>query len=93
MPIQSGIADVMNTRLLEMQDALRRPAPRVRLVAQVHDAAIFDTPKGDAALVDALIVKTWAEPIRIKPSIVCREAREFLLPAEIKEGRRWSSFG
>lgn len=39
------------------------------------------------------VERTWAEPVRLKPSVVCREEREFLLPAEIKTGKRWSSFG
>jgi uracil-DNA glycosylase family 4 len=92
-PIQSGIADVMNSRLLRLQGQLAEVAPGVRLVAQVHDAAIFDAPLADVDTVKGLIVKTWDEPVRIERSVVCREAREFLLPAEIKVGKRWSDFG
>jgi DNA polymerase I-like protein with 3'-5' exonuclease and polymerase domains len=105
-PIQSGIADVMNTRLLQLQDQLRKDMPDVRLVAQVHDAAIFDTPKkyvqwgldakGNKKVIGPMaecIEALWAEPVRLKPSVVCRVDREFYLPAEIKVGRRWSDFG
>ena len=92
-PIQGGIADVMNLRLTALQGTLRRESPRTNLVLQIHDAAIFDVPRGDADLVESHIVQTWKEPVRLQPSVVCREAREFLLPAEIKRGRRWSDFG
>ena len=92
-PVQSGIADAMNTRLLAMQRRMAREAPGARLVAQIHDAALIDTPLSEVTAVRKMIGDTWAEPVRLKPSIVCREARELLLPTEIKEGRRWSSFG
>jgi uracil-DNA glycosylase family 4 len=105
-PIQSGIADVMNTRLLALQAWLAKELPEVELVAQVHDAAIFNTPdkyiqwgkddRGKPKIVGPMaeaVERTWAEPVRLKPSVVCREEREFLLPAEIKTGKRWSSFG
>lgn len=105
-PIQSGIADVMNTRLLQLQAFLRKEMPDVKLVAQVHDAAIFDTPKkyvqwgvdkkGNKVPTGPMataIEDLWKEPVRLKPSIVCRSEREFYLPAEIKVGRRWSDFG
>lgn len=89
-PIQSGIADVMNTRLLLLQQWLVRDTPRTLLVGQIHDAAILDTPIADVPIVKKLIEDLWIEPVRLEPSVVCREAREFFLPAEIKTGRRWS---
>lgn len=117
-PIQSGIADVMNTRLLQLQTRLATEMPGIKLVAQVHDAAIFDTPKRYIEWVPDLgkdgkpkfdkdgkpkvkvsgpmnraIEELWAEPVRLQPSVVCREAREFMLPAEVKVGKRWSDFG
>jgi uracil-DNA glycosylase family 4 len=105
-PIQSGIADVMNTRLLKLQAYLAKECRGTRLIAQVHDAAIFDVPKkwvvwgtdskgkplAKGPVVEA-IERTWAEPVRLEKSVVCREPREFLLPAEIKTGMRWSDFG
>jgi len=105
-PIQSGIADCMNTRLLQLQKKLNKEAPRIRMVAQVHDAAMFDTPdeyvrwetdkKGKPVPKGYMVEQIealWREPVRLEPSIVCRERREFVLPAEIKVGQRWSDFG
>lgn len=105
-PVQSGIADVMNERLLRLQRQAAIACPGTRLVAQVHDAAIFEVhkryvewstdAKGKKKAVGpmaALVEATWAEPVRLKPSIVCREEREFLLPADIKVADRWSAFG
>jgi uracil-DNA glycosylase family 4 len=105
-PIQSGIADVMNTRLLAFQAWLAKELPEVQLVAQVHDAAIFNTPnkyiqwgkdaKGKPKVIGPMaegVERLWAEPVRLQPSVVCRTEREFYLPAEIKVGKRWSDFG
>lgn len=105
-PIQSLIADAMNIRSLDLQRRLRKEAPGTKLVAQVHDALIFDTPnkyivwgtdakgkpKPGGVVIDE-IERTWATPVRVEKSIVCREAREFMLPAEVKAGQRWSDFG
>jgi hypothetical protein len=68
-------------------------SPGVRLVAQIHDAAIFDTPKAAVPAVVEMIEACWKEPLHIPKSIVCREERELLLPTDVKVGRRWSDFG
>jgi uracil-DNA glycosylase family 4 len=89
-PIQSGIADVMNIRLPTIRDRVRTLGGR--LVGQYHDAAVFDVPKPAAPEVRSIIESTWKEPVRLETSIVCRSPREFVLPAEIKEGHALSEF-
>ncbi len=86
-PVQSGIADVMNTHLLELQKTLPR---EIELVAQIHDAAVFNTPRNLVELVKQSILDCWKTPVHLPVSVVCREARDMLLPAEIKVGHRWS---
>jgi uracil-DNA glycosylase family 4 len=81
-PVQSGIADVMNERLIEM-DAQK---PRdTYLVLQVHDAGIFECKKGRASdQMWDLIGETWKKPIVIPKSSVCDEERSFVMPIERK---------
>jgi uracil-DNA glycosylase family 4 len=86
-PIQSMIADVMNIRTLELQ---KRIPPTIKMVAQIHDAAIFLTPNELVPSFKEEITKLWAAPVRLEESIVCRKARDLLLPSEIKVGQRWS---
>jgi uracil-DNA glycosylase family 4 len=88
-PIQSLVADVMNTRTLGLQGRL---PPGARLVAQIHDACLIDVPLRHVERVEGLIKETWSDPVRVAPSQVCPGGAEFLLPAEIKVGRRWSAF-
>jgi uracil-DNA glycosylase family 4 len=87
-PIQGGIADVMNDRLVRL--ATQLPAGS-RVVGQYHDAAIIEGRRGDDRIVP-LIDALWKEPVRFPASQVCPEAREFFLPTETKRGRRWSEF-
>lgn len=87
-PVQSGIADIMNIRLIEMTEVMPR---NCHLVLQVHDACVFECRKGKSS--DAmwdLIGKTWAEPVVIPKSDVCAEERSFLLPIDRKKAERWS---
>lgn len=101
-PIQSGVADAMNLRLPVIERRAEQECD-ARLVAQVHDAGVFDVPnkyvewrvdeKGKKHLespVARIIEEVWGEPIRLPKSIVCREPREFMLPPEVKAGQRWS---
>lgn len=90
LPIQSGIADVMDTRLLD-QIVPRLPAD-VKMIMHHYDSATFDASVGDVDAVQKIIEEVWKEPVRLPRSIVCREDCEFMLPAEVKVGKRWSDF-
>jgi uracil-DNA glycosylase family 4 len=100
--VQSLIADVMDMRLLDV--IIPQLPSDVFMIMHHYDSATFDTPlslveyktnaKGDklpCGPVVELIEKCWEEPVRLKESIVCRAACEFLLPAETKVARRWSA--
>jgi DNA polymerase I-like protein with 3'-5' exonuclease and polymerase domains len=107
VPIQSGIADVMDTRLLdEMGPRMRGTG--ARQILHHYDSATFEVPKKQVEWIEyeskgvkkrkpggkviEVIESVWAQPVKVKKSIVCRADREFMLPAEIKVGQRWSDF-
>jgi len=88
MPPQSGVADEMNMRLLEITDQL--PSNDILLAGQFHDAAAFETP---LALVDPmqdLLKRVWARPSVIPKSIICANGAEFMLPIDLKVADRLS---
>ncbi len=93
-PIQSMIADLMNQRL----PLIRRRLPSgSRLVAQIHDAAIIETPKRSVDTVQELITNVWKVPVVIPAggqyggSLKAEEgARSFVMPIELKTKDRWS---
>jgi DNA polymerase-1 len=83
-PVQSFIADLMNTRLPEIEDRLPAGA---HLVAQIHDASIIEVPHRSVERVKKLVADVWARPIKI-PS----NGLEFTMPIDLKDGSRWSDF-
>lgn len=90
VPIQSGIADVMDTRLLDQ--ILPRIPGEAKMVMHHYDSATFFTRNCDVEKVQVVIEDVWKAPVQLKQSIVCRQDCEFVLPAETKVGRRWSDF-
>lgn len=78
-PIQSGLADIVNMRTIE----LGKTWLGEYLVAQVHDACIYDVPKELVAEARALISDVWARPIDTAGGAL-------ILPIDLKTGGRWS---
>lgn len=83
-PVQEGIAAIQNERLPLIEKGLSRSD---RLIAQVHDAGIFEVREDKIEAVKRLITDVWAKPI-IMPS-----GLEWVMPIDLKVGRRWSEFG
>lgn len=69
-PIQAGIADCMNERLMEIE-------AQAKFMASAADVA-------------GLIKEVWSRPVVLRRGPIVSEDREFVLPAEIKRGKRWS---
>jgi uracil-DNA glycosylase family 4 len=90
LPIQSGIADVMDLRLLNV--IVPSLPSGAKMIMHHYDSATFDVAVKDVDRVQRIVEDCWKEPVRLKDSIVCRGEREFLLPAEVKCGKRWSDF-
>lgn len=78
-PIQSGLADIVNQRTIELADTIIGPM----LVAQVHDACIYDVPNHLVNSALDLISNTWAAPIDTPGGAL-------ILPIDLKTGERWS---
>lgn len=79
-PVQGGAADHMNLLLPKLVSRLPPEAP---LIAQIHDAAMFDVPERLVDDVKNIIRQTALEKIEVGGRLV-------LLPIEIKTGNRWS---
>lgn len=79
-PIQGGAADIMNTKLPQIVARLPKD---VHLVAQVHDAAYFDTPMRYVDEVKALITEIAEAPVEMN-------GRSAVFPIDLKVGERWS---
>ncbi len=85
--VQMTIADAMNARVLELGPRLPRG---VEIVAQVHDACIFDTPTEHVGALGELLDEVWSRPVEIRHGR--RAGHKFMLPIEKKVGERWGTW-
>lgn len=87
-PIQGGIADHMNDRLLKIERRLDKEfhPGDVEIIAQVHDSATLEVRKDLVDDVKAIVSDILAPPI------VIDGIPPFRIPTDIKIGDRWSSF-
>lgn len=79
-PIQSGAADLMNTTLWEISEQM---PSNVRLVAQIHDQAIFEVPASEADGMVELCRQVAESPRKINDHTV-------VFKTDPTSGRRWS---
>jgi DNA polymerase-1 len=79
-PIQSGLADIVNRRTIELSV---RPLFAQRLVAQVHDACIYEVPNQEVNAAKEEIANCWGQPIDTPGG-------KLILPIDLKTGERWS---
>lgn len=78
-PIQAGLADIMNERTIQLASSFLGG----KLVAQVHDACIYDVPKACVSEAKDLISKCWANEIDTPGG-------KLILPIDLKTGERVS---
>jgi uracil-DNA glycosylase family 4 len=83
-PVQGGVADVMNVRLLELE---KRKTKGARLLIYHYDSAIYETPDAECADMERIVKDMWAEPI-----VVPHNGVSFVQPIEQKCGERLSDF-
>jgi DNA polymerase I-like protein with 3'-5' exonuclease and polymerase domains len=80
-PVQTGIADMMNVRLLDVE--ARLPASAF-IIAQIHDAAIIEADERDVELVKQIIHDVYDPPICLP------DRNPFFVPVDLKVKPRWS---
>ncbi len=79
-PVQSSLADIMNSRMIEIQSRLPKGA---NLILQVHDSCAYDVPVRMVGHVQELIKEVWARPIELPGG-------SLTLPIDLKVGERFS---
>ena len=83
-PIQGGIADHMNERLLKLERKLHRSRLDATIIAQVHDAGLIETRKDQVDDVKALVREVYEPPVMIEG------CAPFKIPIDLKCSDRWS---
>ena len=78
-PIQGTAADIIKLAMIRVDEALQREAPRSRLILQVHDELIVESPEDEAGRVSALVRECMEGVMRLSVP----------LRADISVGRNW----
>ena len=81
-PIQGTAADIIKVAMIRIADELRRNRRRTRMVLQVHDELIFETPEDEL----------W---IKEKIQELMQNAVQLRVPltVDLKQGRTWEEMG
>lgn len=78
-PIQGSAADVIKVAMVKIQSALKNANLKTRMVLQVHDELLFDTPKEEIEQVFALVKHEMENAVKL----------EVPLDVEIQAGNNW----
>ncbi len=79
MPIQGSAADIIKLAMVRADRLLRERNLKARLVLQVHDELIFDTPEAEAAQVAELVEDCMENALKLNVPLV----------AEVRTGNSW----
>ena len=78
-PVQGSAADVIKIAMLRVSSRLQRDYPRAKLLLQVHDELIVESPQEDAEAVMAAVQEEMETAAALK----------VVLTAEAKQGASW----
>ena len=78
-PIQGTAADIIKLAMVRMVEALRENGLKARLILQVHDELIVDTPEDEVETVRKLLKQSMESVIELKAPLV----------ADVRCGRSW----
>jgi len=82
MPIQGTAADIMKIAMIKMHDRITGANMRTRMILQVHDELIFETPQEEINTMKIIIDEEMPT------------AMNLLVPLkiDIKQGYTWGDF-
>ncbi len=79
MPIQGTNADMIKIAMIHLDDALRSRDARARMILQVHDELVLETPDEEIGPISALVRSCMVEAIELRVPV----------KVEMKTGRNW----
>lgn len=79
MPIQGTAADIIKIAMIRVERRLKREKMRSRLILQVHDELIVESPKEEAPAAAALLTEEMQNAVKLSVPMI----------AEAKTGKTW----
>ena len=87
MPIQGTAADIIKLAMINIQRRMDAQGMRSKMILQVHDELIFESPRGELEQMQAIISELM--PSAIPPDV----GFEAPLEVEMKVGDNWGEMG
>ena len=81
MPLQGSAADIMKIAMLKVYDALKKGGYKAKIILQVHDELVIDTPVEEVEAVSTLLVENMQNVVELRVPLI----------AEAKSGTDWYS--
>lgn len=79
MPVQGSAADIIKLAMVRVYDALTKNNLKAKLILQVHDELIIDTPKDEVEIVKGLLSDCMQNAAKLKVPLV----------ADVHVGENW----
>ncbi len=79
MPIQGSAADIIKLAMVRVTDALKKEGLAAKLILQIHDELIIDTPAAEAERVAAIVHEAMEQVAKLAVP----------LEADVKTGHSW----
>ena len=87
MPIQGTAADIIKLAMINIQHRLDELSMRSKMILQVHDELIFETPREELGQMQAIIMELM--PSAVPPDV----GFDVPLEVEMKVGDNWGEMG
>ena len=78
-PIQGSAADIIKLAMLKVYRAIKEEHPRAKLILQVHDELIIETPDGEVGEIKELLVSNMESAMNLSVKLI----------AEVNTGHTW----
>ena len=79
MPLQGSSADIIKIAMIRVQERLKKENLQAKLVLQVHDELVADTPEGEAEAVERILKEEMEGAISLRVP----------LTVDVKRGKSW----
>lgn len=79
MPIQGSAADIIKLAMVKVFEALKQNNLKAKLILQVHDELIIDTPKEEVEIVKKLLADCMQNAVKLKVPLI----------ADVHVGENW----
>ena len=84
-PIQATAADVKNTALIAVDDAIKRYRLRSRIIIDLHDAIYCNVPKSELRTMERILTDCMCQTFEI-------QGKKFNFPVDLAHHHRWGDF-